>query len=493
MRLAFFTPLPPVRSGISVYAADLLPELARRAEVAAIVDQPEWEPGHGYRIVPFRDYRRDDYDAVIYELGNNPYHETIYREALRNPGVVDFHDVVLHHLIVEMTLARGLADEYIEIMRENHGAAGEAWARGRAAGFHDEIGNFLFPCVRSVAERATQVIVHNEYAAAVIRRSGVTTPVSVLDMPFPPPLATVREEGEGTTIGMFGFVTDSKRPAVVFEAFSIARRDNPALRLLVVGEPAPNLDLSKLARRFDVPDEAWQATGYVAEDAFDRYLSKVDRVVNLRYPTAGETSGALLRIFHAGKPVAVSDYGQFAEFPDDSVTKIPLGAGEIEALVEFMKGDPGNSAAAQRRWLYAHCDPGNAADRYVEIAGRARSEGDTGASAALGPIPLFPKLRLSRAERRRDLIELSLRNESADTLISASYGSPGYRLIVKVFDGHEEVSEEWLTLGVDLHPEQSVTVSVDAAPRGSSVRLFHALQGIPQLEPEAFASFEVDV
>jgi hypothetical protein len=44
-----------VRSGISVYAADLLPELAKRAEVAAIVDQPEWEPGHGYRIVPFRD------------------------------------------------------------------------------------------------------------------------------------------------------------------------------------------------------------------------------------------------------------------------------------------------------------------------------------------------------------------------------------------------------------------------------------------------------
>jgi glycosyltransferase involved in cell wall biosynthesis len=493
MRLAFFTPLPPVRSGISVYAADLLPELAKRAEVTAIVDQPEWEPARGYRIVSFRDYRRDDYDAVIYELGNNPYHETIYREALRNPGVVDFHDVVLHHLIVEMTLARGLVDEYIEIMRRNHGAAGEAWARGRAAGFHDEIGNFLFPCVRDVAERATQVIVHNEYAAAVVRRSGVTTPVSVLDMPFPPPLAAVREEGGGTTIGMFGFVTDSKRPAVVFEAFAIARREDPALRLLVVGEPAPNLDLNELAKRFDLSDHAWEATGYVAEDAFDRYLSKVDRVVNLRYPTAGETSGALLRIFHAGKPVAVSDYGQFAEFPDDAVTKIPLGAGEIEALVRFMTGDPGKSAAAQRRWLDAHCDPGIAADRYVEIAGRPRSEAVSGSTVALAPIPLFPKLRLIGAYRRGQRIDLSLRNEGPDTLISASYGSPGYRLIVKVFDGWEEVSEEWLPLGSDLHPEQSVAVSVDAPPRGSSVLLFHALQGVPHLEPEPFAAFEVDV
>ena len=68
-------------------------------------------------------------------------------------------------------------------------------------------------------------------------------------------------------------------------------------------------------------------TGYVDDAEFDDYYAAADRLVNLRYPSAGETSGTLIRAFEAGKPVAVSDYAQFAELPDDVVTKIAFGAG----------------------------------------------------------------------------------------------------------------------------------------------------------------------
>src|SRR5205085_4769189 len=81
------------------------------------------------------------------------------------------------------------------------------------------------------------------------------------------------------------------------------------------------------------------------------YFGEVDRIVNLRYPSAGETSGTLIRAFDAGKPVAVSDYAQFAELPDDCVTKIPLGSGEVEALTRFLTEVLPNPAVAQRRWL----------------------------------------------------------------------------------------------------------------------------------------------
>ena len=89
------------------------------------------------------------------------------------PGVIVLHDVVLHHLIVEMTLARGDVDGYVAALRASHGEAGEAWARGRAAGLHSEMGNFLLPASIEVAQplaRGDRAQPLGGGAAAVVRR-----------------------------------------------------------------------------------------------------------------------------------------------------------------------------------------------------------------------------------------------------------------------------------------------------------------------------------
>src|SRR5437763_14644909 len=96
MKTFYFSPMPPERTGIAHYSAMLLPALRDRVEVE-IVATGNRQPATGNRI---------------YHLGNNPHHEWIYREALEVPGVIVLHDVVLHHLIVEMTLARGDAAAY---------------------------------------------------------------------------------------------------------------------------------------------------------------------------------------------------------------------------------------------------------------------------------------------------------------------------------------------------------------------------------------------
>src|SRR5690348_16713727 len=93
------SPLPPAKSGVAHYSSLILPELSRRADVRAFDS--------------LDGYRRADFDQVIYQLGNNPHHEAMYAEAMREPGVVVLHALVLHHLIVEMTLARGDANAYV--------------------------------------------------------------------------------------------------------------------------------------------------------------------------------------------------------------------------------------------------------------------------------------------------------------------------------------------------------------------------------------------
>src|SRR5882724_4956089 len=116
-----FTPLPPSRTGIAHFSLMLVAALREHVDVVGI-DSPDAE-----MFGPIPDPRHPA--PRIYHLGNNPHHEWIYRAAMQTPGVIVLHDLVLHHLIVEMTLARGDADGYAAALGASHGAAGEAWAR----------------------------------------------------------------------------------------------------------------------------------------------------------------------------------------------------------------------------------------------------------------------------------------------------------------------------------------------------------------------------
>lgn len=464
MKLAVFTPLPPARTGVAHYSSMLLPALAGVASVRA------FDSLHGYDPA--------EYDAVIYQLGNNPHHELMYAQAMRRPGVVVLHDLVLHHLIVEMTLARGDGDAYVASLEASHGAAGAAWARGRAAGLHSEMGNFLLPASVEVAQRANAVIVHNRYAAGRLRSFGVTTPIHVVPHPY---LRETRRFERGSlftpfsftpeqrVIGFFGFLTSAKRAEVVLEAFQIARARDPRLALLIVGEAAPNIDVEKLR------GEGIVVTGYVADDEFPAYYGVADRFVNLRYPSAGETSGTLIRALDAGKPVAVSDYAQFAELPDDIVFKVPLGAGEVERLVEFFTSELPDASGKQRAWLEEHASLDKTVAGYLEALvpssrGWAETQGEG--------IPLFPQLELVSAN------PLVVRNAGSTTIRTRTYGQPEYRLIARFASG-----DQWLALPKDLRPGESVEIPLRMA--GDTVRLYHALQDIPMLDDEPWETARV--
>src|SRR5476651_29206 len=231
MKIAFWTPLPPTKSGIAHYSSMLLPGLAGLHDVTAVVateeDVAAFQSSDGGRA-QFRVIAADEglateveFDLAIYQLGNNPHHEFVYRQALRNAGLVVLHEVVLHHLIVEMTLARGEVVAYVDTMRRNHGQAGAAWAEGRVAGLHGEIGNFLFPASLEVASSALAVIVHNDYARERLRSFGVGVRIEVVGHPFVERIdataaadpasivATRRSLGAGPgdrLAGVFGFV-----------------------------------------------------------------------------------------------------------------------------------------------------------------------------------------------------------------------------------------------------------------------------------------------
>jgi len=92
MRVAYYSPLPPSRSGIADYSTLLLPALRERVDVVVA------EPGK----------RAPAADVALYHVGNDPDALGWIVDALwKRPGVVVMHEFVLHHLIAGITIGRG--------------------------------------------------------------------------------------------------------------------------------------------------------------------------------------------------------------------------------------------------------------------------------------------------------------------------------------------------------------------------------------------------
>src|SRR5262249_58707663 len=166
MRLAYFTPLPPSKSGIADYNSELLPYLAKGAKITVCVaDEDELrenrdrESFSAHSANDFDEiHARRPFDLCVYHLGNNPYHEYIYDRALRTPGLLVMHESCLHHLIAWKTLGRKDEDAYRDEMFYAYGRRGARVADMRAHAVGSDYQQFLMPLNRRVAQCSLGVI-----------------------------------------------------------------------------------------------------------------------------------------------------------------------------------------------------------------------------------------------------------------------------------------------------------------------------------------------
>ena len=76
-------------------------------------------------------------------------------------------------------------------------------------------------------------------------------------------------------------------------------------------------------------------TGYVERSVFEDYVAAADICLNLRHPTAGETSASLLRLLGAGKPTLVTASGAFCALPPDVAAQVDPDASEGDLLIAY--------------------------------------------------------------------------------------------------------------------------------------------------------------
>lgn len=336
MRLAWFSPLPPQRSGIADYSAELLPHLAEHLELELFVDEgvkvdPALRsrfPVHGDRAFPGM---RDRFDAVLYHLGNNvDYHARIWQTAVRFPGIVVLHEAMLHHLVRGMTLSRGDLEGYVEEMRYAYGRTGQALAR-RSVDTGIPLDVWSYPLFERIVDSSLALIVHNEFTRQRVLASRPLARIALIPHHLSLGEVTPVDRAEDAfVVASFGFITPAKRLEVSLRAFERLRAERPDAVYLLVGEASPHYDLPRLP-------EGVRLIGHTELDEFLRYMQVADVAVNLRYPTSGETSGTLIRLLGLGKPVIVSNLGAFAEIPDGACAKVDLDEFEEDLLFEYLR------------------------------------------------------------------------------------------------------------------------------------------------------------
>lgn len=369
MRVAYFSPMPPERSGIADYSALLLPALRERVE-EVVVARPGRRPPHA--------------DVCLYQVGNNPEsHAWIVDELARRPGVVVLHEYVLHHLVAGMTIGRGRGRAYLDAMERELGVAGRLIGLG-------VLDNLLplvwetqpdrFPLALPVLDLAGQgLIVHSRYVEEKVRAAGYAGPVWRIPHPAWPeqPIEPAPERGD-PLVGCVGYQNMNKRIPQLLEAFTLLRRSRPGARLMLVGIATERFDLDRRLERFGIGGEALIRESYVSEERLASLIAACDVLVNLRSPTMGETSGSVIRALSQGKPLLVSDVGWFSELPDGVALKIPVDEYEVETIAAAIgfAADHGRELGRAAR-AYAASEHGldRVADLYVAALEEAAGGG----------------------------------------------------------------------------------------------------------------------
>jgi glycosyltransferase involved in cell wall biosynthesis len=392
-KIAFVSPLPPQKTGISTYCAELIQYLAHHFELELFV-QAGCEVSDSFEAAGFAVYphteliaRRSLYLTVVYQFGNSTFHTHMLALLREFPGVVVLHDFFLSNLAYDREFLQGYHDAFAHDIDASHGLRGLVDYRrhGQGRARRD------WPINWTVLSKATALIVHSPFHFKLLERYfgyGWTPALQVV--PQLRTLTPARSErvhtqrrealglpADALVICSFGFVAHTKLNDVLLEAFarmlpSIGQR----VLLVFVGEIGDDEFSRRLKRRMLDPDSAGavKVTGFVDDATYAAYLDAADIAVQLRTESRGETSRAVLDCLAHGVPTIVNGHSTFNDYDGSAVLKVddpPSIASVKEALLRLAKDADYRNALAQRgrEWVGVRHNPEAVAAHYAAVIG----------------------------------------------------------------------------------------------------------------------------
>lgn len=338
-RLAFVSPLPPERSGISGYSAELLPELSRYYIIDVIVAQEritdEWIINNCViRDVVWFTQNSDYYDRVLYQFGNSHFHQHMFSLLKKIPGTIVLHDFFLSGIVAHMDVQGFAPNSWNLELYHAHGYKA-VQEHVHSLNWDNEV--FKYPCNRTVLENAQGVIVHsrnsirlasqwmgedfgkNWAVIPLVRRSAATLGRSEARK-------ALGINADAFVICSFGMLHATKQNQRLLDAWLASSLTSDIRCILVfVGENHGGDYGEKLTATIEKSGHKSRIsiTGWTDSAMYCQYLAAADMGVQLRTLSRGETSAAVLDCMNYGLPTIVNANGSMADLPPDAVWLLP--------------------------------------------------------------------------------------------------------------------------------------------------------------------------
>ena len=339
-KLAYISPLPPDRSGISDYSAELLPELLRHYEIDVVVNtleiSSEWvKENCPIRTTDWFMKHADSYDRVLYHIGNSPFHLHIFDLLNEVPGVVVLHDFFLSDILEYRDHLNLTSEIFSAELYRSHGYP----ALRRLFTSEKKPGDITteYPCNFDVIERATGIILHSEYSRALftewygrINTNCCTvipllrSPAHVLDRTAA--RRTLELDEDDLVVCSFGMPGMHKLSDLVLEAWlASSLAVNKRCVLFFVGEVPENEYCRKMQAIIEQNNvgKRIHMTGWVPMEKYRLYLASADIGIQLRTMSRGESSASALDCMNYGLATVVNANGSLRELPEKCVLMLP--------------------------------------------------------------------------------------------------------------------------------------------------------------------------
>ncbi len=346
--LSWFTPLPPARNGIADYAYMLLEELRQIRSCVVYCDDVLATAPAGIEIrdqaQAFRFLSPDS--PILHQIGNNGGHVFVLEALRRHAGVVSLHDLCLLYLY---ELCSPRLESIMAGMLSQNSALGDVFGRQwKESRLKTQANYVLFDMVGEVLSLADGIIVHSRYALNKLRATyGVDATSKIAVIPHFAPALKITSRldarrrlalpADETIVLTSGFATRAKRFDWLIDALEVLLQRGVPFRWIHAGEERPTeFPLREVIERHPLLRQVSTITGYVSESDLDAYIVAADIVVNLRFPSVGESSGTLARAFSAGRCCIVNDTAAYTEIPREAVVHIPI-FDTVPALIRAME------------------------------------------------------------------------------------------------------------------------------------------------------------
>lgn len=402
-RMAFVSPLPPEQSGISDYAAELLPELARHYDIDVIATTHEssdpWTKANcATRSIDWFRANAHRYDRVMYQFGNSHFHGHMPALLEEIPGVVVLHDFFLSGMIGYID-AHGQRPHALAVeLLKSHG-----W---KAVSDRYRLPHHVvvtqYPANLSILQSALGMIVHSEHSRQLATSwygAGSADDWSVIPLLRTP----ARDDGRQAArkvlginngdllVCSFGHLAPTKLNDRLLRAWCASPlAQDPHCHLVFVGQNPDDKYGTEMTRQVRSARTAGRVeiTGWTSADTYRRWLEAADIGVQLRTNSRGETSAAVLDCMNHGLATIANANGSMASLPAEGVLLLPDEFTDdqlISALARLWKDKQYRQSLATqgRQAIHLHHHPRACAEQYVDTIERCYAAAESAAVPSL--------------------------------------------------------------------------------------------------------------